>query len=318
MLMCEWKDCAVKGEHGDDCPNPAECWGCRPRVVETGRVCAVHMSWLNRDLADAAEIAVQVRESMIRGRSGDEQAVRSARLEPPAPLVASAVDAADELMAMLVSVAEAVAPELRVSPPSSRVWRTGHRVQGFPAGTTPARVGTEVRTVVEWFRVHRTDLLYLPDVLDFGPELHDRIGKMRARWPIAERARHLPGTVCGSCGLMDLWWTPPNGVGWPVTVECHSCDYVAPESDLKRWTAAIELEREKQKAPTNTGRGPRMRDWLTVEQALSEFDISRTTLWRWRTNYLIREARFSKRLPIMVNRSDLLEVKRRVDQAKTA
>lgn len=317
MLMCEWKGCAVRGQHRSKCEDP-DCQGCRPRTVDTGRLCAVHVSWLNRDLADAAEIAVQVRESIIRGKSGDEQVVRSARMEPPAPLVASAVDAADELIAQLMSVAERLAPEFGVSPPSCRVWRSGHRVQGFPAGTSPHRVGAEVRKVVEWFRLHRLDLMYMPDVLDFGEELHDRLGKMRARWPVAERARHLPGTPCGQCGLQDMWWTPPNGEGWPITVECHSCDYVAPEADLKRWAAAIEMEQEKRKTPSQRKTGPTLHDWLTAEQAQAELDISRTTLWRWRTKYLIREVHFNKRLPVMFNRSDLLEAARQSQQQKTA
>lgn len=317
MLMCEWTGCAVNGEHESECADP-ECRGCRPRTVDTGRLCAVHVSWLNRDLADAAEVALQVRESIMRGKSGGDEPVRSARLEPPAPLVAAAVDAADELIALLLSVAERLAPEFNVSPPSCRVWRTGPYVQGFPAGTSPHRVGAEVRKIVDWFRVHRTDLMYMPDVLDFGEDLHDMLGKMRTRWPTAERARHLPGTACGVCGLMDLWWTPPNGVGWPITVECHSCDYVAPESDLKRWTAAIEMEQEKRKVPDKQASGPRMRDWVTADQAQAEFDISRTTMWRWRTKYLIREAHFNKRLPVMYNRSDLLEAARRAKQAMSA
>ncbi|WP_309132652.1 hypothetical protein [Brevibacterium sp.] len=186
-------------------------------------------------------MAMQARDSMVRGRSGEDQPTRSRRLEPPAPLVASAVDAADDVIALLVSVAERVAPEFRVSPPRVRVWRRGPYVKGFPAGTSPDQVGAQVRRVVEWFRLHRQDLLYLPDVLDLGEDLHTMLGRMRTRWPVAERARHLPGTPCGTCDLMDMWFTPPNGEGWPITVECHSCGYVAPEQDLVRFARAIEM-----------------------------------------------------------------------------
>ena len=299
MLMCEWKGCAVRGQHGSECVDP-DCRGCRPRTVDTGRLCAVHVSWLNRDLADAAEIAVQVRESIIRGKSGDEQVVRSARLEPPAPLVASAVDAADELIAQLVSVAERLAPDFGVSPPSCRVWRSGHRVQGFPAGTSPHRVGAEVRKVVEWFRLHRLDLMYMPDVLDFGEELHDRLGKMRARWPVAERARHLPGTVCDQCGLMDVWWTPPNGVGWPSTIECGSCDFVAPESDLIEWVHAIEL----------AGGAEPKKKWVTYSEAAVITRRKPRTIRRWVKEHHLTPWRG------LINRNQLLIVVKRMQQAQ--
>lgn len=103
---------------------------------------------------------------------------------------------------------------------------------------------------------------------------------------------------------MDLWWTPPNGVGWPITVECHSCGYVAPEQDLRRLTHLVEYEQSKRKQKPQ----PRslVKDWLTAEQVYSEFEISRTTLWRWRQRYVIREAHFTKRHPVMYNRGDLL------------
>lgn len=308
MLMCEWTGCAVNGEHESECADP-ECRGCRPRTVDTGRLCAVHVSWLNRDLADAAEVAVQVRESIMRGKSGGDEPVRSARLEPPAPLVAAAVDAADELIALLLSVAERLAPEFNVSPPSCRVWRTGPYVQGFPAGTSPHRVGAEVRKIVDWFRVHRTDLMYMPDVLDFGEDLHEMLGKMRTRWPIAERARHLPGTACGVCGLMDLWWTPPNGVGWPITVECHSCDYVAPESDLKRWTAAIEMEQERRKTASPQTAGP-TKKWVTYTEAAAITGRAPRTIRRWVNERKLTPFRG------LINRGQLLSVVKQMQQAQ--
>lgn len=46
--------------------------------------------------------------------------------------------------------------------------------------------------------------------------------------------------------------------------------------------------------------------WLTQPETLREFAISRTTLWRWRTKHLIREAHV-KRYPTMYNLADLQE-----------
>jgi len=71
---------------------------------------------------------------------------------------------------------------------------------------------------------------------------------MEARWSAGEKPRHLPGTPCRECDLTDLWWTPPNGVGWPITVECHHCGYVAPEEDLTRLARMVEFEQFGRKA----------------------------------------------------------------------
>lgn len=105
---------------------------------------------------------------------------------------------------------------------------------------------------------------------------------------------------------MDLWWTPPTAEAWPITVECHSCDYIAPEQDLTRLTRMVEHE-QAVKRTGRAGRSARISDeWLTGEEVEQEFGISRTTFWRWRKSWVIREARFSKRMPVRFNRQDVL------------
>lgn len=61
-----------------------------------------------------------------------------------------------------------------------------------------------------------------------------------------------------------------------------------------------------------------MRDWLTIEQACEHFGVTRRTIKRWQQKHVIREARFHKRLPIMLNRQDLLAADRESMQANSA
>ena len=256
-VYCEWgtneKDrCAVRGKHLEECDVP-ECAGCRPRLAEYGRVCLVHWSWMNRDLARVAELVEQTREAMIRGPGGDDAPVSGGGSRTPAPFDTGAVDACDELIAQLVSTAEATAEQLGVRAPMVVAWRSSGSAQGFRAGTTPERAAASAGRVAEWFRDHLEQMAGLPDVLDFGPELHERVRVMSKRWPAAEQPRHLPGTPCRQCDLMDLWWTPPTAVGWPITVECHTCDYVAPEQDLTRLTRMVDHEHQARKTKRKVG-----------------------------------------------------------------
>lgn len=310
-VYCEWDECAVAGKHLSECED-LDCLGCRPRLSEYGRVCLVHWSWMNRDLARVAELVEQTREAMIRGPVGDESPVSGGGSRSPAPFDTGAVDASDELIAQLVSTATAVGEEIGVRPPRVIAWRTDGRAMGFRAGTTPGQASRSAGVLASWFRDQLEQIARLPDVLDFGPELHERVWSMSKRWPAAEQPRHLPGTPCRQCDLMDLWWTPPTAVGWPITVECHTCDYIAPEQDLTRLTRMVDHELSM-KRKSNVGRTTRISDeWLTGDEVEQQFGISRTTFWRWRKSHVIREARFSKRMPVRFNREDILVVARSV------
>lgn len=245
-VYCEWPDCRVDGAHLAECETPG-CRGCRPHLTERGRVCLKHWSWMNRDLARVAELVEQTREAMVRGPVGDESPVSGGGTSSPAPFDTGAVDASDELIAQLLSVAEAVRDDIGVRPPTMSAWRSDGRAMGFRAGTPPRRAAAAAGVLASWFRDHLELIAALPDVIDFGPELHDRVRSMSKRWPASEQPRHLPGTPCRQCDLMDLWWTPPTAEAWPITVECHSCDYIAPEQDLTRLTRMVDHEHSVRK-----------------------------------------------------------------------
>lgn len=247
MLLCQWPGCVVRDRHVAECEDP-DCTGCQPSVADRGRLCPRHWAWLNRDLSMCAELVLQVRESAVSMNAhAQEDRVRSGGQARPAPVDVSAVDACDELIALLVSASESIADQLGVPAPSpAHVWRAGHVVQGF-VSVSPRVAAAVTAGVVSWWRDRLEEIASLDDVLDVGPELHEIVRAVKARWPAVERSRHLPGTPCRGCDLMDLWWTPPNGVGWPITVECHSCGYVAPEEDLVRLTKLVEFEQSQRR-----------------------------------------------------------------------
>lgn len=45
--------------------------------------------------------------------------------------------------------------------------------------------------------------------------------------------------------------------------------------------------------------------WVTMQEATEQFEVSRSTINRWREQYLIREAKLSRRLPLMMHIEDL-------------
>lgn len=247
MIGCEWPKCAVPEKHRAECED-RECGGCRPRPSERGRLCAKHWEWLNRDLSMCAELVLQARESLEPGRPSDDGGrVTGTRSAPPAPMDVSAADAADELFALLMSATTSAAEQLNYQRPDELTWRLGGITHGFPSTVDPQGCAAAVRRLVSWWRDRLDDIAGLPDIADIGPDLHRMVRVMEARWSAGEKPRHLPGTPCRECDLMDLWWTPPNGVGWPITVECHTCGYVAPEEDLTRLTRMVEWEQQSRR-----------------------------------------------------------------------
>lgn len=44
---------------------------------------------------------------------------------------------------------------------------------------------------------------------------------------------------------------------------------------------------------------------MTMQEATTQFDVSRSTVNRWREQYSIREAKLSRRLPLMMHIGDL-------------
>lgn len=47
--------------------------------------------------------------------------------------------------------------------------------------------------------------------------------------------------------------------------------------------------------------------WVTMAEAMEQFNVSRATIDRWRKKYSIREARLSKNRPLMFRIDDLAQ-----------
>ena len=312
-VVCRVPGCMLPDQHVPGCELRG-CAGCRGRPVELGLLCSRHLGWLRRDLAAVPSLVWHVRLSRMPGSPRDDVPVSGGAVAPPAPLDVSAVDAVDEVAALLVVAAQSMAEQLGRRQPRGvgLLWRSGVVTQGLPAWMTAREAARVMAELIEFWRVSLQEFVQREDIVDVAVELHAMVGRIRARWPEEERPRLLPGTPCRECGLADLWWVPPQDERWPVTVECRSCGYVAPEEDLVRLTKLVEFHHQERKASQRV----LSHGWITVEQACAEFGISRATLWRWRGKYDIREAKLSPHMPLMLSRDDLLIVERVKRQPK--
>lgn len=99
MNVCA-RGCTVRGEHDPRCPS-GQCTGCRPRQAEYGTLCIGCHGRLTRALYQAPRLVAYLR-GVDPQQSSDEANVKGTR-EQPIPLNTAAVDAADELHAMLCS-----------------------------------------------------------------------------------------------------------------------------------------------------------------------------------------------------------------------
>lgn len=91
------RGCTTRGDHRTTCPDD-ECRGCLPRSAEFGTLCIGCHGRLTRSLYQAPRLVAYLRG--VDPQQGDEANVKGTR-EQPIPLNTAAVDAADELHAML-------------------------------------------------------------------------------------------------------------------------------------------------------------------------------------------------------------------------
>lgn len=61
-----------------------------------------------------------------------------------------------------------------------------------------------------------------------------------------------------------------------------------------------------------------MRDWITEKEATELFEVTPRTIRRWQEKHEIRVARFHKRLPLLLNRDDLIAADKASMRANSA
>ncbi|WGW12733.1 hypothetical protein LWF01_02880 [Saxibacter everestensis] len=206
------------------------------RLAEYGVLCGYHWTWLNRDLADCAELVENIRHETVPSSSPKADGMpRAGKADPPAPINLDAVDVADEIYTTLRIACDATAHPIQQPPPVETVWAAQGYTQGLPAYTQPEDAGRKTRSLVSWLRRHLREISELPDIADLAEQLRAVIPTAKARWPITDRERHFPGGKCRNCARLNLWMRPPEQFEEPALVSCRSCGYIA--HDFEKRTA---------------------------------------------------------------------------------
>lgn len=287
-LPCVVEPCTLRGAHLDGCPcdvdrhKPAHdghCDGCQPRPREFELLCRSHHHRLVKALTTLDDVVQHLGTQLEPGgRTSDGGPVAGSR-EVPAPLDLDAVDAADEIFAVVSAWVMRAADEeaaatrrplpavlgplveevlARCRRSSQRVYLDGRgrveavqpsRIVGGPL-LDPAEAPAAMRVLCSWLRYRLAWLERQEWVSELVEELHTLRASALSRWGVAERGHRIVQIPCPGCGNVSLWWTPPYEAGAEVTVQCErdDCLHVIPESRWGWYASAIESARRIEQA----------------------------------------------------------------------
>ncbi len=246
------------------------------------RLCTGHLARLRQLVATTPGTVGWLRQQVVPGAGGGDgeyRPPRRAAAETPVPLNLAAVDAADVEFAILAAWCRLVGEERReLSPTKVGGWAgpittAGSYGRRAPAGDTRIlglRDGDTTGVVVAttWLLTRLdwcAEQLWVDEMLR---ELGSLRGKHRARWPVEDGSRRIPGLTCARCGretvtlyppTLDPVWTQaerdpagrvvtPARPIWsdPVQIGCADlrCGQVVPPAEWEATlTAAHELQR---------------------------------------------------------------------------
>ncbi len=235
--------CTSLDKHLTDC-DLEDCRGCMPRQVEMGELCGRCWSNLQRDVRTAPSIVDWIREHVAPSSQWGER-VNSKEIDAPAPLTVTAVDDADWLHAQLASWALLVMEELGlnpIAPRRQRRSRDGTVVGLMPDSDATTSVARFLDTHLEWCARQ----VWAGDMVN---EVGREVRTLLARYPQAERSRHLDNARCPACERTSMVYTPPAWLGSDVLVQCehYSCGCIVPEDHWGLFMAmVIEDKRQRE------------------------------------------------------------------------
>lgn len=238
-LFCA-SGCVVRGRHGPDCSGKdgagQECEGCEPRAVERGMLCRWCWNRLNGMLTDIPGLvehltdvaSVVISSPMGKSSDGGRPQAGSRMLYP------ASLEAADELVAMVGTWVDLIVADhpAQLREPSTIGWRYSTNVLRWSEFAeawvveSPRRLGATqaaVDEMVKWLRPHLpwiAEQEWVPAMLD---DLGPLMARIKARWPMSERAHPVP-MPCPSCEQWSLVYDPPGDVGAQVVVTCSNIE----------------------------------------------------------------------------------------------
>jgi hypothetical protein len=243
--------CTTTGQHTTGCTDP-RCRGCLPRTATTGHLCAWCRSRLELDVADAPRMVHHLRWLATPYAGATPPDATGARHIPASTvLIADAVDAADDLHALLHAWANLIADERTLRGPSHAGVRmsvtriatfdgTAYLQPGVPVGVTKT---TATLGVARWLLPHLDYAAHRPWISDMRRELATTLAGLHARYPTTddiERA-HIVDVPCPRCDARTLTYTPPSWHRAAFRVECTNpdCAKVFSEDEWDRFKAWV-------------------------------------------------------------------------------
>lgn len=183
-----------------------------PMLASFGRYCENCYTKTDNELLVAGSLIEHIIHQITPSGQGENDGSKRTKKAPPLPLNATAFDDANEMYSALVYWASMWSTRLNVQMPgpARRAWRNDHNtVIGLPADISPPAARYAVSITATWLSVHLKDIFRHPfttDIDEFRIAMLD-IDRMRARWPMKDRARYVPAIWC---------WVIEGGE------ECHS------------------------------------------------------------------------------------------------
>lgn len=247
--------CTVRGQHTADCPAgpEVECRGCQPRQATVGRLCGWCYQRLRLDVAAAPDIVEHLRlVAEPDAGAAPPSDTRSYSDPSEGSVLSAAVDAADEIHAVLASWAQYVIetfPSPIKGPSQAGWWRTETTTRVDPetgeayargGWTQGARTPAATAELATWFDRYLDWCAEQSWAGDMRAEVGSLIGTTRARWPIAERSRPVPYATCPECDRASLVYHPPAYFKAQAQVTCSHKE-CAEVLDERKWGMVVRL-----------------------------------------------------------------------------
>lgn len=274
------RGCTVPGVHYATCPDfgntEGQCGGCAPRVArDQAMICERCYRRLRRLINTAPDLI-----GVLRSRADPMKATAigkpsGRRQELPAPVEASLIDAADDVMRTLRTWA--VYAEDGIMPSRTRGMRAGAATDD--AYTAARDCADLILDRLDGFVNNEQLVLRLgADFLDSftpaGPGDEPgfwSVAMVASRWPLGDRPRWAD-RPCPDCDMLTVRVTPARGAA-PGSYECAACGWEADDTDDGGlWADAFTPE------PVPSQHEPR---WLTLAAAARTAGRTPGTVRRW-------------------------------------
>lgn len=213
-----------------------------PAVALTGGIlCPVCVARIGWNLDEAADVAARARLAVAPGIGAGGGEKVSGTKDPGMPLNIVAMDACDQLVAMLGDWLTYWAREISVRPPAALVGalHSDRNVEGVRVAATPEAVADGLREWAEWIKAQMHQIQARPAVVAFHDELSVLVGKIGRQFPrdSERKVGQQKPRYCPVCEMQRVWvtWSGPEPV-----VQCGSCLWEF-ETEWKELLSAIGI-----------------------------------------------------------------------------